>query len=99
MNNDTLKYATELQNVIVTTAGAVASLKKWLDATKEPKTNIAPVTSKDDTNYYLHLSECDDGSGQKVKLRRIFGNRRLMQAILKELETQLAEMEAEFAAL
>jgi hypothetical protein len=99
MTNETLQYAINLQKLIITTTGSLEALQKWLDDTKVRSPGSAPTTSKDDTNYNFHLCEYSDGSGHAVKLNRIFHNRRLLLAIQKELQEQLAELEAEFAAL
>lgn len=88
MNNEQLKKANELQEVIEVTKQALKKAKEYKPEDREPEESL------DDKMYSFSFGEYG-----KISLNRYYGNKSLMNVIVQELERQLAEFENMFAKL
>jgi hypothetical protein len=94
-----LKTGKAILDLIKVTEKALEDLDKWMvDSANKP--SCGGEDYKQDSNYNLFISAYKDGSGESsLNLYRYYGNTALLGVIKAELEKQLAEFKADFAAL
>lgn len=93
MNLKQLKEGHEISEILNRTNEALNKLK-----------GIKPYSPKDgkvleDGLYNFCISEHRDGSGWKAELSRYFGNVRLLNVIIAELEKQVKELQEQYDKL
>lgn len=87
MNNERLKEANEIKDLIDKTQQALTSINKFLN-------------NKDNKEFYcMFISEYEDGSGNPIILNREKGNYELLCLIKEEIKTQLIKYQKEFGNL
>ncbi len=94
MNTEQFNQGKELVRLIYTTSEAIKALKEMLG---EP-TSPSDLHFKDNI-YFLHVSKHSDGNGNPAQLCRHFGNRDLVEVMIKELEDQLESFNKTFEEL
>ena len=92
-----LKTGKAILDLIKVTEKALEDLDEWMADSSKP--SCGGEDYKQDSNYNLCISAYKDGSGESLNLYRYFGNTALLEVIKAELEKQLAEFKADFAAL
>jgi hypothetical protein len=92
MNIEQMNRGKELLELIKITENALNKLKsrKFRESTDGK--------FYEDRVYGMHISEWRDGS-DGAELARYYGNERLLNVIIAELETQLAEFQEKFDSL
>ena len=93
MTNEQLKRGQELSQLIKTTKEAINNLKEI-----KPKKTYGGIYYTDDI-YNFTVCEHRDGSGKKADLSRYYGNEKLLNVIIEELEIQLLTYELWYSAL
>jgi hypothetical protein len=93
MTNEQLKEANNLVELIKITKQGIDELRKYTPDDRKPQRIC------DDLMYNLYIGEYSDGSGKGAKLNRYYGNKKLMEVIINELERQLVEFEDIFKLL
>ena len=90
---DQLKIGQELLELIEITEEAIKRLKQLSPENREAQRVY------DDKLFWLNISKHKDGSGIQAKLNRYYGNKRLLEVIINELEKQLNEFKTDFSNL
>jgi len=93
MTNEQLKRGQELSQLIKTTKEAINTLKEI-----KPKKSYDNIYYADYV-YNLVICEHRDGSGKKADLSRYYGNEKLLNVIIEELEVQLLTYELWYGSL
>ena len=93
-----MKTGKAILDLIKVTEKALEDLDKWMVDCAN-KTSCGGEDYKQDINYNLYIGPYSDSSGYRLSLSRYFGNTALLRVIKAELEKQLAEFKADFAAL
>ena len=93
MTNEQLKGGQELSQLIKTTKEAINNLKEI-----KPRGVPSNVFYADGI-YNFTVCEHRDGSGKKADLSRYYGNEKLLNVIIEELEVQLLTYELWYSAL
>ena len=94
MKKEQLEKANELELLISITEKELKALHLL-----RKKREVKDEKHYNDGQYYLTITEYDDGSGHKGKLNRYYGNAELLDVIITTLEKQLKEFEIMFQEL
>ena len=98
MKQEQLKRGTELVCLIKSTSKALENMRMLQDQHK-PLVAGAGYQGCIGFVYNLCISEYSDGSGISAELNRYEGNQQVVEAIVRELERQLAIFQQEFDSL
>ena len=94
MKKEQLEKANELEQLISITGKELKALHLL-----KKKREVKDKKHYNDGQYWLAISEHNDGSGHKAKLNRYYGNAELLDVIITTLEKQLKEFEIMFQEL
>ena len=99
MNDDQLKRANELRELIQVTEDSIQGMRtiqeELNDSDKESSSGIIYYEGL----YNFNISEHNDGSGNSAELCRYEGNAELLDVIINTLAKQLREFKKKFKAL
>ena len=96
MTNEKLKIALEIQKLIRITENGVKGIKEIIEGRRSELDNCA---YKEDSVYSLSIFQYVEKEKMEVDISRYYGNERLLDVILKELEEQLEEFQIDFEKL
>ena len=99
MNNETLQKAIAISTEIANVERGIYNIDSWIKKIKQEQKRFNDNDINGDCCYNLVLSEYNDGTGERVILRRNHGNSDIILGVKKILETQLEELNKQLKQL